>query len=211
MTYRKMLKLKIKSFAILAIFFLISLFSFSQVIQTKDKEFNIEILADRKLKKVQLSTLKILQSDKLKTVFIKIDMSSIDKSKREFDVNKFILLDTVNKLKIRAMDISYQNFSAYTNFDILTKKNHSFNPKHSILTYDPSIPDSFESYNFEGFDTLEIPINYGSNKRPEPHIIYYKPKKFKSKKVAFFFPFPKDENKGVLYYGNQKIATLNFE
>ncbi|MEL1242261.1 hypothetical protein [Flavobacterium flavipallidum] len=206
-----MLKTKNKQFYVLVIFFLISFSSFCQVIQTTDKEFSIEILAARKLKKIQLSTLKILQSDKLKTVFIKIDMSSVDKNKKEFDVNKFILLDTVNKLKIRAMDISYQNFSAYTNFGILTKKNHSFNPKHSILTYDPSITDSFESYNFEDFYSLEIPINYGSNKKPELHIIYYKPKKFKSKKIVFFFPFPKEENNGVLYYGNQKIATLNFE
>ena len=40
----------------------------------------------------------------------------------EFDINKFILLDTINKLKIRAIDISYQNFTAYTDFDIMTKK-----------------------------------------------------------------------------------------
>ena len=148
-----MLKLKTKSSTLFATFFLFSLFSFSQIIQTKDMQFNIEITSARKLKKIQLSTLTILQSEKLKTVFIKIDMSSVDGKKKEFVVNKFILLDTINKLKIRAIDISYQNFTAYSSFDIMTKKKHSFNPKHSILNYDTSIPDSFENYNFEGFQS----------------------------------------------------------
>ena len=206
-----MINSKNKLYTLIALFFLISFSSFCQTIQTADKEFNIEILASRKLKKIQISTLKILRSDKLKTVFIKLDMVSVDNSEKDFDVNKFILLDTVNKLKIRALDISFQNFSAYTNFANLSKENHSFNPKRSIITYDPSIPDSFENYNFKNFQTLEIPINYGTNKKPEPHIIYYKPKKFKSKKLVFFFPFPTNEKEGVLYYGNQKIAVLNFE
>jgi hypothetical protein len=206
-----MLKYKNKTKYFFAYLFLFTSFSFSQEIETNDKEFKIEIIKVKKLKKIQISTTTILDSDYLKTIFIKLKMTSIDNTKKEFDVNKFILLDTTNKLKIRALDVSYQKFTAYVGFSILTKKPHTFNEKHSILTYNTSIPDSFEKYNFEGFSTIETPINFGTRRKPEPHVIYYEPEKYKSKKLIFHFPFPKEINQGVLYYGNQKIADLKFK
>ncbi|WP_111307637.1 hypothetical protein [Confluentibacter sediminis] len=195
---------------LLPLFFFSVLISFGQIIRTSDNQYDIEINAARKLKKVQISTRIIVDSDKLKTIFIKVEMSSTSKEKKEFDVNKFILLDTVNKLKIRPVDISYQNATAYTGFEKLVKNPNSFDLKNSILKYDPSVPDSFENFNFDGFNTLEIPINFGNKNKPRAFILYFKPQNFKSKKIVFFFPFPKSINSGILYYGNEKIATLTF-
>lgn len=182
--------------------------SFGQTKSVENNKFNIELIHSRKLSKIQASTNVILQSDKLKTVYIKLRMSANDESKSYFDINKFSLIEENNKLRIRPISISYQEFTAYRGFNRLSSSPLDF--KNIDIRYEPEINDSFKDYEFNGFSVLEIPHNYGGYRKEKLHVSYFKPQSFKTKKLNFFFPFPKDCEKGILYYGKEKIATVQF-
>lgn len=183
--------------------------SFGQSIKVDQGAFKIEIIHARKLKKVQASTNVILLSDELKTVFVKLRMSTTDEERHYFDINKFSLLEDENKLRIRPMSISYQEFTAYMGFDRLSFELLDF--KSFDIKYKPELKDSFNDFRFEGYSVMEIPMNYGGLRKPKNYVSYYKPQKFKSKKLNFFFSFPRDCKKGTLYYGEEKIAILRFK
>ncbi len=197
----------------LTFIFFVSIFTLVQEINCQKKQvegglYLIEIKFARKLRKVQLSTDIILKSDLLKTVFIKVKMETSDGEKRVFDVNKFSLVDNTNKVRSRPLSISYQELTKYYGFEKLTKEPITTNK--GVLNYDKGILDSFDNYSFEGYKKLEVPVNYGTIKNPQLHIVYFKPKNFKKRKINLFFPFIAKQNNGTLFYGKEKIAELIF-
>jgi hypothetical protein len=191
------------------ILLLISLYSSGQKTKVENERFNIEILHARKLGKIQIATNVILKSKVLKTISVKLRTVSKSGEKVIFDINKFSLVDEENKTRSRPMNVSAQTFTKYFN---LTKLVHRpLEKRNYYLEYDPTIKDTFTNYDFEGFTTIEIPVDYDGWGKQDNQIVYFKPEKFKNKRVNFFFPFLKKSAKGSLYYGDKKIAEFNFK
>lgn len=188
---------------------IISLYSSGQKTTIENEQFNIEILHARKLGKIQIATNVILKSKVLKTISVKLRTVSKSGEKVIFDINKFSLIDEENKTRSRPMNVSAQTFTKYFS---LTKLVHSpLEKRNFYLEYDPSITDTFNNYDFDDYTTIEIPVDYDGWGKQDHQIVYFKPERFKDKRVNFFFPFLKKSAKGSLYYGDKKIADLNFK
>ena len=138
-------------------------------------------------------------------------MMTLDKKKRDFDINKFILLDKKNKLKIRPTDISYQYVASVISFNRISKDNkvNRVNVGYSIR-YDNAVKDSFTDFDFPGYNTFEVPINYGTAKYPELHITYFEPEAFKKRRISIFFTVPSNINAAELFFGNEKVTDITF-
>jgi len=191
------------------VLFTLAVISISSQTLVAQGEFNFELIHARKLNKIQASTRANLKSKELKTVFIKLQMSTKSGVRELFDINRFSLVNETHKLRSRPIDISYQAFTAYMSFNKLTKEPVKSNIGGPV--YERNIDDSFEKFSFEGYTVCEVPMDYLSWGKRKNLIIYFKPKKFKSKKLNFFFPFPKSIKKGTLYYGKEKIAEVAFK
>ncbi|CAL2104170.1 conserved exported protein of unknown function [Tenacibaculum sp. 190130A14a] len=146
--------------------------------------------------------------NKLKRIYVKVKMMTLDKTKRDFDINKFILLDVKNKLKIRPTDISYQYVASVIPFNRLSK-DKNVNVRYGIR-YDDTVKDSFIDFDFPGYNTFQVPINYGTTKSPELHITYFEPEAFKKRRISIFFTVPFNVNTAELYYGNEKLTDIEF-
>lgn len=190
------------------IVFLIYSNGFSQTIAIDEGQFELELIHSKKLNKIQASTNVILRSKTCKTVYVKLRMTTSSSKKEWFDINKFSLIDDTHKLRSRPMNISYQIFTAYSGFYKLVKE--PLKGKNINLKYEPNIEDSFEYYDFDGYTNLEVSVDYDGWGKQKKQVVYFKPQKFKTKKLNFFFPFLKEIKSGVLFYGNEKVAELNF-
>lgn len=195
--------------SLIFLLWLIHTVCYTQNTNVEKGKFELELIHARKLSKIQANTSIILKSDKLKTIFIKLRMTAKNGKRQLFDINKFSLVDDTHMIRSRPIDISCQTFTAFENFGKLLKDPPK--KKNSILPYNPAIKDSFTEYKFEGYNALEIPLDYDGWGKRENQIIYFRPRKFKTKKLNFFFPFPKKSTSGILYYGDEMVARVKFK
>jgi|GEM_PF-5883837 len=182
---------------------------FSQTAVVDDGQFELELIHARKLNKIQASTNVIMRSKTCKTIYVKLRMTASSGKRKAFDINKFSLVDETNKIRCRPMNISYQVFTAYSGFYKLVKE--PLKRKNINLRYEPKIVDTFENYDFNEYTNLEVPVDYDGWGKQKNQVVYFKPQKFKTKKLNFFFPYLKDVKTGTLYYGDKKVAELQFK
>lgn len=88
------------------------------------------------------------------------------------DINAFSLLDVENKIRYRPIKyeshggksvVGFQHSSESYLKDKIVDKNGK--PYKLLPKYDPTVTDSFEEFNFEGFTNCETPLDFGSNRR----------------------------------------------
>ncbi len=150
-------------------------------------------------------------------ILIRCDLKAL--YKQPVDINSFSLLDEENKIRYRiASYFGYKKGpSLFTHGDlgrtylkrkILNKrgKQYKFLPK-----YDESISDSFDTFTFNGYTKIEIPMNFGSSKSNKfTSVIYYSPSQkpnFRAD-MQFVIITNKKVPKLKLYYGNTFIADI---
>jgi len=198
------------TFKILTI--ILFIFSFkvnSQTIVIKEDNVKLKFIKSKKASKIINSSSVYIKSKKLKRILVKIKMKSLNNKKQIFDPNKFSLIDFNYKLRYKPTDILFQNLTDWWHFEKIskTKPKRKFNKR----IYSPDINDTFLDYKFEGIKNVIIPINFATKKKPDIHIIHFKPKKLRSRNIYIYFPFPKELKNAVLYYGNEKITNINFK
>lgn len=141
-------------------------------------------------------------------------------NKEDMDVNPFSLVDTVNKVRYRMAEfVGYKSFSigvpTYQGKEILKTEllNKNGKPFKNIPEYDPSIKDTFEDYVFEGYENMAINLNFGTDKNPIVSQIYYAPITMNSFIADAFFAIREFDKAPVfeLYYGNEKVANIEWE
>ncbi|PHS65801.1 MAG: hypothetical protein COB12_06135 [Flavobacterium sp.] len=139
------------------------------------------------------------------------------KNKKDFDVNPISLIDTVNKVRYRLLEfVGYKSFSVgfptYQGEEFLKTKlvNKRGRPYQSVPSFNPKLKDTFEDYNFEGYENIECEINFGSDKNPLLSVTYYAPITMNSFISDSFFAILNFEKKPFfeLYYGNEKVADI---
>jgi len=181
----------------------------SQVIVENNK-IGLEFLKAKKLSALQGHTLIKIKSREIKTVMVKIKMNTLTDVKELIDINKFYLIDDKTKSKIKLIDASFLEVTQYFNFTkLVDEKYASLAKKHSYFSFDSSVRDTFYDYDIDGYNNIVFPINFGTKRKPKECIIYYKPKKFKKKKLILFFPFLKSSKNTTLYYGNEEIQNFD--
>ena len=176
--------------------------------------------------KVKIDHIKVKKLNNESNLYngIKIKNNDLDKIEITFkietsnneiiDINKISLLDTINKFRFRPIDISYK-IVGYVPFKELLKsdvKKKGIIGYHSLgATYKPEIKDSFTEFNFEGYQNVECPLNFWSEKDPTISVIYFQPIEKTKLKISLLFVTSNKfkKNKYDLYYGYQKLGNIN--
>ncbi|MFH4965445.1 hypothetical protein V8G69_10610 [Gaetbulibacter sp. M235] len=126
-------------------------------------------------------------------------------------------MDTVNKIRYRPTDVSFQPVAGYMSYGKLLKSDIK---KKGLVgyyrlgaVYDPEIRDTFEDYEFDGYKDFSMCFNFWTKKDPLLSYIYFQPHKFKQFKALLFFPLLVEANNPelVLYYGYENIAEVKLE
>ncbi len=149
---------------------------------------------------------------------IKVRIEMIDNKKRPFDPNKFSLIEPQNKIRLRPIDIANANYMNQWHLFRLIKDKPSY--KSLEERYKPDIKDTYVDYEFEGIENVIIPVSYDaydkykiSIKEPKKvaHESYFEPRNIKNQNLNLYFFVPESAKSATLYYGNQKIAEIDFK
>jgi len=202
--------------------FIISLFffnfSFGQKATVDNGNITIEIKKAKKAPTLFHTQQSVKVRGKLRKIMIKTKIKS--KNKEDFDVNPISLLDTVNKVRYRLLEfVGYKSFSVgfptYQGEEFLKTKlvNKRGRPYQSVPSFNPKLKDTFEDYDFEGYENIECEINFGTDKNPLLSVTYYAPITMNSFIADSFFAILDFEKEPVfvLYYGNDKIADIEIK
>lgn len=198
--------------------FLITHLFYSQV-KIKEDNLTIEYVKTKKASQtIGMVTNVRTKSKEVVQYNIKIRVEMLDNKKRDFDANKFSLINYQDSVRLRPIDVAYTNFTDKWHFIKLIKNK----PKYKSLEkkYKPEIKDTFLDYKFEGINNLTIPICYEAydkykisfkNLDRECHESYFEPKDLRKRNVNLYFPMMKSAKNATLYYGNTKIREITLK
>ena len=191
-----------KSFILISLFcLLLNHDLFSQKINIDEDQITIEYVKGREASLLNPSNVYTRSKD-AKTVVTRVKMKTFSNKKELFDPNKFSLVIEDKKVRCRPVDILFKNFTDWWHFSKVSKTKPR--DKKSYYKYNPSIKDTYLDYTIEGIKNLELPVNLGTRKKPEEHILYFVPKKLRSRGIRIYFILPEYISSGTLYYGNTK-------
>ena len=195
----------------LLLFYFIFSFSQKKIIEN----FEIEIDKAKEPSSFSNALLRSVKFDeaKLKFIMVKCKIKSLDKDFAE--ISAFSLLDTVNKVRYRVGD--YLGYASIVGFPEVNpyRKSESNDKKYTYNSpkYDSNEIDQFDKFNFEGYKNFEIPIEFGSEKKPDQSVIYFGKTAYKNFKAEMFFITLREMKDAVfeLYYKNNKISSFQIE
>ena len=130
------------------------------------------------------------------------------------DINKFSLVDRANKIRYRPTDISYQPVVGYMAYEKILMEDIEVNEYFKGLmgvSYDPNYKDKFYDFSLENYFNFELPVNFGTAKKPILRKIYFRNHKFKKFKALLFFPLLTNTDKNPnleLVYGDKLISEI---
>lgn len=210
--------MKLKN-AFLILMLSISLNNIAQVITTKE-QIKIELKKAKLVNNVSVFGVRELKvtDDRLKKVMIKTKIKSPIDNKTK--LSAFSLLDTKNKIRYRLADYKGYRAAIMEEPELIPfRKEKVFNEKgkelngHWLPEYNESEKDYFYDYNVEGYNNIEVPINFGTNQKPQPSIVYFGETAHDELTAELFFAILV-ENKDAeyqLYYRNEKIFDIKFD
>ncbi len=196
-------------YCLLFVFFLFSYLVSGQRFMIENDKYYIEIVRTNIADVFNRPTTIRLKSSEFNTVHIQLRMATSNGDYALFDINKFSLVDETNKLRIRPADVAHRMALQELSFPRLATE--PLQIKHPEIENDNSVPDSFHFYDFEGYQTIELPMTFSAWGKSDTQVLYFRPGMYKKKKLDFYFPFPKTSSIGVLYYGEEKVAIVVFK
>lgn len=202
------LKLNSQNQFLIIVFLLSTYMVSSQRFAIENEKFYIEILRANITDIFNTSSSMKLKSKTFNTAHIQLHMSTSNGDYALFNINKFSLVDESNKLRIRPIDVAQRMATRQLSFPRLATEPMTI--KHPEIEEDISVPDAFNFYDFQGYELLEIPMEFSSWGNKASQVLYFRPGMFKKRKLDFYFPFPKSSSIGVLYYGDEKVAIVVF-
>lgn len=196
----------------------ISLNLFAQVITTKEK-IEIEIKKAKLVDNVSVFGIRQLKvtSDDLKKVMIKTKIKSgfLNKTK----LSAFSLLDTKNKIRYRLAD--YKGYSGVIGEPELIpfRKDKIYDEKGKEIKgnwlppYSNSENDYFNEYDKEGYENLEMKINFGTTEKPKLSIVYFGVTNYEKFTAELYFAIliQNIDSHYELYYKDEKVSEIEFE
>ncbi|MEX2350032.1 MAG: hypothetical protein WD554_04070 [Flavobacteriaceae bacterium] len=160
-----------------------------------------------------------LKSKEAEKILVRCKIESIHKT--PVDINAFSLLDTSNKLRYRITEfMGYKavgiggtgvRYKPYLKKRLVNKKGRPY-PSLNLPKYDKKVKDSFDTYLFEGYTNVMVPITFSKSKKLNS-IVYYGPVEGNNFTAEMFFTVivSKAEPYLELYYGKEKVAPIEME
>ena len=140
-----------------------------------------------------------------KRVQIRLKIRSRDGDETIFDPNKLSLVNNEFKARFSISEIYFATFFRAKGFQILTD-NESEKP--IFANYDPSVPNTFGDYAMNGYKDYPIALNFGTNRKPIVHTIYFRPNTIDKNVLDIFFVVPNELTAGELYFGDTLISEI---
>jgi len=185
-----------------SILFLLSTFCYSQTVQVDDLfELEVKKVDQRsRLFQVHFKSYYITIPKDSKKIQFRIKAKSLSNKKESFDPNKLFVLLNDKKVRLRPFDGDF--------IKLVDVKPDEKNRADSY-EYKPEIIDTFKDYQIDGFTDIECCLDFGTKKKPHVKPIYFDHREIKSNSFSIYFAMPKNQSKGILYYGN--IELIDFE
>jgi len=150
-----------------------------------------------------------IKTDKnAKKVQVRYKMKSTSGEKDDFDPNKFYLVSSDLKIRVRPLDVR-NNFAVgwmYAPFNHLVNYEPKDKTLKQWLSYKPEIKNTFNDYKMEGYEDVISSINYGTKRKPKIATPYLDHKELKSCKIDLYFSLPKELKRFKIYYGDHLIS-----
>ncbi|MCB0455982.1 MAG: hypothetical protein KDC62_11385 [Aequorivita sp.] len=80
--------------------------------------------------------------------------------------------------------------------------------KPIFADYDVSVANTFNDYSIEGYKDCPIALNFGTNRKPIVHTIYFRPNTIDKNVLDIFFVVPNELTSGKLYFGDTLISEI---
>jgi len=166
------------------------------------------------------SGVKMKKSKDAKRIMVRCDLKAL--IKKPVDINAFSLIDTENKFRYRIA--SYSGYKkgpslfthgdlgrTYLKKEVLNKRGKQYK---FLPPYDESMPDSFETFNFEEYVNIEIPMRFYNMVSGEViSVIYFSPSQktnFRAD-MQFIVITNRKTPKLKLYYGEEYISDVELK
>jgi len=141
-----------------------------------------------------------------KRVQIRLKVRSENGEETLFDPNKLSLVSHEYKARFSVSEVYFATFFRSKGFQMLTTNNTE---KPIFAKYDPSVPNTFDDFSMTGFKDCPIDLNFGTNRKPITHTIYFRPNTIDKNVLDVFFVVPNGLTSGEIYFGNTLISEIN--
>jgi hypothetical protein len=186
--------------------------SFSQY-YTDDEKFEISFIfgvCNSGILNVSSSYYTIIPGEGLKKIQARVKIKSVERRYDFFDPNKFSLIIEESKERYRPVDMQYLMIPfSYYPFGKLVNDSTYEGRNLYWFSYSKHVRDSFNNYTLESYDDIEVPVNYGSYRKPKSFIVYFDHKEIQRKTVDIYFLVPEKYSSASLYYGYDKISDFS--
>ncbi|WP_299761506.1 hypothetical protein [uncultured Dokdonia sp.] len=183
---------------------------FSQEVEVIQDSVTFKLEKSKKVNRRMNPSLVAVLDKRFKQVRIKVKMTPLYSKKVFFDPNKFSLVSEPLKARYRPTDVFFKNFTDIWTFTRCTSKKPRKENRGNAL-YTPDLEDSFSDYSYKDFKNVDYLVNLGSRKKPDIHVIYFKPREINERLLQLFVAIPSVLKKADLYYGDVKIGEVNFK
>lgn len=140
-----------------------------------------------------------------KRVQVRLKIRSRDGDKTILDPNKLSLVNDALKARFSISEIYFATFFRGKGFQMLTSNETE---KPIFADYDVSVANTFNDYSIEGYKDCPIALNFGTNRKPIVHTIYFRPNTIDKNVLDIFFVVPNELTSGKLYFGDTLISEI---
>ncbi|MEM0517295.1 MULTISPECIES: hypothetical protein [Aequorivita] len=192
---------------VLLLFTSLSFVAYGQV-EIPEAELSLKMVKARKIGvlSVQFGGTYFINSGKdHKRVQVRLKAKSLNDGEIDFDPNKLSLVSEGYKARFSVSEIYFATFFRSKGFQMLTTNNTE---KPVFAKYDPSIKNTFKDFSIEGYLDCPLDLNFGTNKKPIIHTIYFRPNTVDKNVLDVFFVVPNGLTNGKLYFGDTLISEI---
>ncbi len=184
-------------------------FSANSQIDIPGTNLTIEMVKARKIGVLSVQfagTYNVLSGKDNKRVQVRLKVRSRDGDLSIFDPNKLSLLSDQFNARFSVSEVLFATFFQTRGFQMLTTNDTE---KPVFAKYDSSVPNTFDNYTFEGYKDCSIDLNFGTNRKPIIHTIYFRPQNIDKNVLDVYFVVPNELTTGKLYFGDTLISEID--
>lgn len=192
---------------------LLLLFAFSFAVNSQVEipgtNLSIEMVKARKIGVLSVQfagSYNVLSGKDNKRVQVRLKVRSRDGDLTIFDPNKLSLLSDQFKARFSVSEVLFATFFETSGFQMLTTNDME---KPIFARYDPSVPNTFNDYSFEGYKDYSLDLNFGTTRKPIVHTIYFRPQNIDKNVLDVYFVVPNELTSGKLYFGDTLISEID--
>ncbi|SRX55232.1 hypothetical protein AEQU1_02254 [Aequorivita sp. CIP111184] len=184
-------------------------FSVKCQIEIPGTNLTIEMVKARKIGVLSVQfagSYNVLSGKDNKRVQVRLKVRSRDGDLTIFDPNKLSLLSDQFNARFSVSEVLFASFFQTRGFQMLTTNDTE---KPVFAKYDSSVPNTFNNYTFEGYKDCSIDLNFGTNRKPIIHTIYFRPQNIDKNVLDVYFVVPNELTTGKLYFGDTLISEID--